>query len=440
MIRTVVASVLVSIVAISPAVARGAQQTDGPAGRWVVKADFFGTVRYLQLQLERSGERLTGRWSGDALEGTLRGNRVQFVAKDARGGTTEVEATMNGGSMTGTIVDASPGDPAPVKFTFTATLVRPLPPPTHRRHEFTPTVFYRQFSPATEPVLRIGPGDTVHTTTVDAGGADEHGVRRSAGGNPQTGPFYIEGAMPGDTLVVHLTHLRLNRSWAGSDDAIVESGLNSRLAVKVKDNDKSVRWKLDVEKGVATPATPDEHLGRFAVPLRPMLGCIATAPGPAAAAPPPTGDSGPWGGNLDFNELAEGSTVYLPVNNPGALLYLGDGHALQGDGELNGNALETSMDVEFAVDVIQGKRVPSVRAETPDAIIAMGYEGSLDDAFRSATANMAQWLADDYALTPSEVAQVLGTTAQYAVSEVADRNSGIVLKISKARLRTLTPR
>jgi acetamidase/formamidase len=140
---------------------------------------------------------------------------------------------------------------------------------------------------------------------------------------------------------------------------------------------------------------------------------------------------------MDFNEIIEGSTIFLPVSNPGALLYVGDGHALQGDGELNGNALETSMDVEFTVNVIQAKRISSVRVETPAAIVAMGLQGSLDDAFREATSNMAQWLAEDYKLSPSEIAQVLGATAEYKVSEVADRNSGIVLKISKERLQTL---
>ena len=140
---------------------------------------------------------------------------------------------------------------------------------------------------------------------------------------------------------------------------------------------------------------------------------------------------------MDFNEITEGATVYLPVSTPGALLYLGDGHALQGDGELNGNALETSMDVEFTVDVIPGKRVPSPRVENQTAIIALGYSGSLDSAFRDATSNMAQWLTDDYNLTPTEVAQVLGTAAQYKVAEVADRNAGVAFKVDKALLHPL---
>jgi Acetamidase/Formamidase family len=129
--------------------------------------------------------------------------------------------------------------------------------------------------------------------------------------------------------------------------------------------------------------------------------------------------------------------VYLPVSVPDALLYVGDGHALQGDGELNGNALETSMEVEFTVDVLLGKRIPGSRVESATHIMAMGLGGSLDDAFRTATSNMAQWLTDEYKLTPSEVAQVLGTSAEYKVSEVADRNAGIVLKINKERLKSL---
>jgi acetamidase/formamidase len=169
-----------------------------------------------------------------------------------------------------------------------------------------------------------------------------------------------------------------------------------------------------------------------------MLGCLAVAPAPAEGAPQ-TGDSGRYGGNMDFNGVAEGAVVYLPVSAPGALLYLGDGHALQGDGELNGNALETSLDVEFTVEVIPGRRPPGPRVETADEIVAMGLGGSLDDAFREATSNMAAWLARDYALTAAETAEVLGSAAEYRVSEVADRNAGVVLKIKKARLAELTP-
>jgi acetamidase/formamidase len=337
-------------------------------------------------------------------------------------------------TIAGTFVFTQGGQATTHKFTAKPVPQRRAGPA--KRHEFTPTTFYRQFSATNKPVLTIWPGDTVHTLTVDAAGRDEKGTKRVLGGNPQTGPFYIETAAPGDTLVIHLTRVRLNRDWAISDDGIVERGLSSDLAVKSKDLFKDVRWHLDIQRGVATPEKPAEHLTHYSAPLRPMMGCIGTAPSPSQAAPG-TGDSGRYGGNMDFNEIVEGATVFLPVNVPGALLYLGDGHAIQGDGELNGNALETSMDVEFSVDVIPGKRLGSPRVESASHIMAMGLGGSLDDAFRAATNNMAQWLVDLYQLTPSEVAQVLGTASEFKVSEVADRNAGIVLKINKERLQGL---
>jgi len=408
------------------------------SGRWTITADFYGTPLYFPLELNQAEGKLTGKFGGDKLEGTISGNSVHFVAKDDQGGTEECQATVNGSAMSGSIVFTDADDREhPSTHEFTGTVVPQRRAGTPERHEFTPTTFYRQFSPLNKPVLTISPGDTVHTTTVDAGGIDEKGVTRVLGGNPQTGPFYIETAVPGDTLVVHLTKVRLNRDWAGSDDAVVDRGLDSDLAVKMKDVGKSVRWHLDTQRGVATPEKLAEHLTRYSVPLKPMLGCVATAPGPAQA-PPPTGDSGRYGGNMDFNEIVEGATLYLPVNVPGALFYLGDGHAAQGDGELNGNALETSMEVEFSVDVLPGKHIETPRVESATHIMAVGLAGSIDDAFRTATSGMAQWLADEYKLTPTEVAQVLGTSAEYKVSEVADRNAGVVLKINKERLKSLT--
>lgn len=403
-------------------------------GRWIVNADFYGTPIYLTLNFTQTGDKLTGDFDGDKLEGTSSGSEIHFLAKDDQGGSEDGKATLHDGTIAGSVVWIDGSNPMhPDTHQFTATLApqRSNAPP--RRHEFTPTVFYRQFSAAYKPVLTVAPGDTIHTTTVDAGGTDEKGETRVLGGNPQTGPFYIETAMPGDMLSVHFVRIKLNRDWAASDDFVVDRALNPDWAVKMKDGGKQIRWHLDMAKGVAYPEKLPEHLTHYTVPLRPMMGCVAVAPGSAQAAPG-TGDSGRWGGNMDFNDIVEGSTVYLPVSVPGALLYVGDGHALQGDGELNGNALETSMDVEFTVDVISGKSLPNPRVDSPTYMMAMGLAGSLDDSLRLATANMAHWLTDEYGLTPSEVAQVLGTTAEYKVSEVADRNAGIVLKISKERL------
>jgi amidase len=407
------------------------------AGDWFATGDVYGTTVYFRLTFAQQGKHVSSRLFGQTADGELNDGHLHLVAKNPNGDITEMTAEVTGGWIKGTEVqtDAS-GREKPSVSRFTAQRVPKRPDAPPARHEFMPTMFYRQYSSLNPPALRVNPGDTIHTTAVDASGVDENGVHRVRGGNPETGPFYVESALPGDTLVVHIVRLRLNRNYAGTDDSIVESALNSSLAVRTRDNGKAVRWHLDIEKGVATPIDPEPALAHFAVPLRPMLGCIATAVGPAQA-PPNAGDSGPYGGNMDFNEITEGATVYLPVANPGGLLYLGDGHALMGDGEINGNALETSMDVEFTVDVVPGKRLGFVRVETPTHIISMGLEGNLDDALRSATNNMAQWLAEDYNLNPSEIAQVIGTAAEYKVSEVADRNSGVVLKLRKELLLQL---
>ena len=434
MIRTTAIASLLTL-AVLPATAQTPQLT----GTWIVTADLFSTPIYARITLDQQGNKLTGDFNGDKLEGTVTGNQIHFVSKDNDGGSDTVQATLQNNTLTGDYTEVDSSNPThPERHTFTAILAPPLQHPTPQRHDFTPTVFYRQFSPFYKPVLTVNPGDTIHTTTVDAGGTDEHAVRRVLGGNPETGPFYIQGAQPGDTLVVHLVHLKLNRDYAISDDNLDERALSSRLAIKTKDNNKTIRWHLDLAKGLASPESPGEHMKSFTIPVHPMLGCIATATGPAGA-PPGTGDSGGYGGNMDFNENAEGATIYLPVSNPGALLYVGDGHALQGDGELNGNALETSMDVEFTVDVLPGKRIGGRRIETPTDLIAMGLAGSVDDALKEATNNMANWLEQDYKLTPSELAQFLGVAAEYHISEVADRNAGVVLKIAKSKLSTLTP-
>jgi len=420
--------------------AQKASPAGGPlSGRWTVTSDFHGTSIYFKLELEQQGDKLTGNFDGDKLEGTVNGSALQFLAKDDHGGSEDVKATVKGGTISGTIVFVGGDDPThPETHPFAATLVPARKGGPPQRHEFTPTVFYRRFSPENKPVLTVQPGDTIHTTTVDAGGTDEKGVTRVLGGNPETGPFYIETAAPGDTLVVHIVKLRLNRDWAISDDGIVGRAADDDLTQKNKDLWKNVRWHLDLTKGTASPEKPAEHLANYSVPVRPMLGCVATAVGPAQA-PPGTGDSGRFGGNMDFNEIVDGATIYLPVSNPGALLYFGDGHAVEGDGELNGNALETSMDVELTVDVIAGKSIRGPRVESATHIMAMGLGGSLEDAMRGATGSMAAWLNEDYKLTPSEVGQVLGSAAEYRISEVADRNAGIVLKINKERLKGLAP-
>jgi amidase len=411
---------------------------DSVTGHYNLTQTVAGVELYGTMDLEQKGDALSGKYRGDDLTGTRHGDTLDFIARDKDGNHNDVHLTVKNGILSGseTQFDNTDHHTAYLPVTVVGRLAVTAPAAAPRRREFAATIYYRAFSPLNKPVLSIAPGDTVHTTTVDAGGVDEHAVTRALGGNPETGPFYVTGVVPGDTVAIHIVKLRLNRDWAISDDSLVRNAVNPGLAVTMKDAGKTIYWHLDRDKGVATPEKPDTHLGNYTVPLRPMLGCVAVAVPPSLAAPN-SGDSGFYGGNMDFNEVTEGSTVYLQARVPGALIYVGDGHAAMGDGELNGNGLETSMDVEFRVEVIANHPTPSPRVETADRIMALGYEGSLDESLKTATSNMQRWLASDYALNPSEAAQVIGTAATIRVSESADRNSGIAVIIDKSRLATL---
>ncbi len=284
--------------------------------------------------------------------------------------------------------------------------------------------------------MTIWSGDTVQTKTVDSGGVDEHGATVALYGNPQTGPFYIADADVGDVLAIHIKSLRLNREYADSLDMIVHKAQTTRLATRSTELGRAIRWKLDLKNGIASPDNPGEKLKNFNVPAKPMLGGLAVAPGngmPAIS----TGDAGNFGGNMDFNEVVEGNTVYLAVNQPGALLYLGDAHALQGDGETSQYALETSMAVEFSVEVIKHKQISLPRIESPTHIMSLRQAGSLDEALKLATSGMTQWLAEDYGLSLSESAQILGSSMEYRVVNLAGRSVGLAAKLDKRPLKNI---
>jgi amidase len=251
-----------------------------------------------------------------------------------------------------------------------------------------------------------------------------------------TGPFYVEGAIPGDTLVVKLNRVRTNRDWAQSGQGIVGNALGPGYLMNLKRAQNfSSRWKLDKEKGVAYLDKPTDPLKGFTVPLQPMLGCVGVAPPGRDVIR--TGDSGVFGGNMDYNQIREGTTVYLPVFHDGALLFMGDGHAAQGDGELTGDALETSMEFEFTVDVISEKSIGAPRAENAEFLMAIGIGGSLDQALQRATTEMARWLEGDYKLNSTESAMILGFAVKYDVADLVGTQVSIVAKIPKTALAQL---
>jgi len=300
-------------------------------------------------------------------------------------------------------------------------------------HQFKPTEFYNTFSGAHAPVLRVKPGDRVVTFTIDSRGFDSAGVQRGQSFNPETGPFFIEGAEPGDTLVVHLLRLETNRATGFSASLLAPYTADPGfLRLEALREPKQVTWQIDKRKGVAY-LDPKEFKGpRIELPLRPMLGCVATAPANKAAIPATVPDN--FGGNMDYNGMGAGATVMLPVFEPGALFFLGDGHARQGDGEVLGSAIETSLDVEFSVDLIKRKKINWPRLENQDFIMVLGSSRAINEALQHATTELMRWLMESYGFDERGASLLLGQGMEYDISNVVDPEFTIVAKMRKRYL------
>ena len=423
--RSCLTLLLLSVVALG-------QNATSPTGSWISILRYFNEPRYSRLQLELDGTQLTGKLGNDVFEGTFQNGRIEGVVKPNAGTTIQLHGTVVADGRiegTGTLIEQK----IDLKWEASRLLAKSTP---SRTHTFEPEQFQHFFSDKIEPALHINPGDTVNTWSVDAAGIDSKAVRRTSGGNPLTGPFYVAAAIPGDTLVVHFSRIRLNRDSAISSPLIASSALSPDYIEQRKEaDDYDSHWKLDRQAGFASLAKPTEAMKDYKVPLAPMLGCVGVAP--PAGMSYRSGFLGSYGGNMDYNQLREGVTVYLPVYVPGALLYIGDGHAAQGAGELTGNALETSMDFEFTVEVEAGGAPAFPRMENTEYLMASGIAGSIDAAFRGATTNLVRWLEKIYGLNPAEVSSVLGTSIVYDVAEVVDPQLHVVAKVPKSVLETL---
>jgi len=424
--------VLILIASASPALA--------DPETWLLAVDRWGNPQYYEATIETEAGVLTGTLGGDPLTGRRAGNRISFSVTDTDGDVRRFEASVNDDRLTGSADYPVPSEGADrVVHNLTGLRLEMPEPGPPRRVEFAPTRFSNEFTAHLEPARVIRPGDIVATRTLDSGGIDADGTMRALYGNPQTGPFYVAGAGPGDVVAVHIRRLALNRDWADSLDGLVTRAMVPGLASQMGGTGRRVRWRLDREAGTARLEEPPAGLKDFVVPVRPMLGGIGVAPD-FGFAPFSTGDTGRFGGNIDFNGVVEGATVYLPVSQPGAMVFLGDGHALQGDGETTQWALETSLDVEFSVEVLTGRPMAGPRIEDAERITTIGQAGSLDEAVKLATLGMLQWLAQDYGLTLSEGSLVLGAAAQYRVVTLAGRNAGIALSLDKNALKDLPRR
>ncbi len=301
------------------------------------------------------------------------------------------------------------------------------------RHEFQPDHYFTTMGPH-PPVLRIAPGDTVVTSTVDAMGCDATGQRVTARGNPQTGPFFVEGAEPGDTLVLRLDRLTPNRATGVTATVLAPNVVDPEFARTLPEHPEA-EWRVDVERGEVALATPIPGLERLRLPLAPMLGCFGVAPlrGQAIS----TATSAEHGGNMDYRGFREGVTVYLPVFEAGALLHVGDGHATQGDGEIVGTGIEISFDIEFTVDLRKGQRIGWPRGENEAYIFTAGNARPLDQALQHATTEMVRWLGSDWGLDVVAASTLLGQCVEYEVGNVFDPAYTMICKVPKRVLSAL---
>jgi len=413
------------------------------AGTWNITLDSGTERKSLVLELKESDHKYTGTStsfdSGLRLtyEGDFDGKRLRLVAS-VEGIAKLIAAPPTAGFLDLNLKqDKLIGRGTLFNVSMTLVGARPVEKSgSATTHDFSPSRYLLTLSARHEPVLHIKPGDSVRTTTVDANGLDGHREWASMPGNPHTGPFYIEGAMPGDTLAVHLSRVRANSDRAEMACGRIGPSAVAPTAIEKWDDDCDWIWTLDDKAGTAKPANPSSRLRNLQVPLRPMIGSIGVAPPDDEAIS--TADLRTHGGNLDYNRLTEGTTIYLPVFQPGALFSLGDGHAAQGAGEVTGQGLETSLAVEFRVDVIKGKALRFPWAEDDDYVMFSGIGGSLNEALQAATTGLVQWLEDRYQLNTGDVAMLLGTSLEYDVAEVVDPRPHMVAKLKKSVLAQIT--
>ena len=297
-------------------------------------------------------------------------------------------------------------------------------------HNFRPKVYYNAFG-AYPPALRISSGDIVVTSTIDNIGRDASDEQVAKPGNPLTGPFYVEGAEPNDVLAVYLEKLWPNRRLGRSSSVLSPNVVDPEYVMNLPPfkHEMLAEWEIDLEKGTATLIKPEVLAGELILPINPMLGCIGVAPPKGQAISSAT--SGKYGGNMDYRGFVSGVTVYLPIFAEGALFFIGDGHAVQGDGEIIGTGIEVSFDVRFKVKVIKDKSIEWPRAENKDYIMTVGNARPLDQALQHATTEMLRWLQEGYGLGDEAAHILLGECVEYDVGNVFDPAYTIVCKIKK---------
>jgi amidase len=292
-------------------------------------------------------------------------------------------------------------------------------------HRFAPVVFHPTMG-VHDAVLRVQDSDVVTTETLDAHGFDQNLVKRGSDQNPMTGPFHVEGAEAGDVLSVEILDISMTRKTGWTRSGLAWNVVDPAMVKLMPPRDKII-WDIG-DNGIALQE-PTPGLSHWTVPLDPMIGCFGVAPSGGEALS--TATSGAHGGNMDYRMFKPGTTAYFPVAVPGALFFLGDVHACQGDGEIAGTGIETSADVSFRVRIIKSKLITWPRGETADAIFTVGNARPLEQALQHATSEMLAWLEQDYGLDKVSASHLLGMAVRYDIANVFNPAFSVACRIGK---------
>ncbi len=313
---------------------------------------------------------------------------------------------------------------------------------SERAHRFVPKPSELAWTfGGVEPVMEIEPGTALRVWTEDAFGGKVRSVDdlpsrviRPPRFNPQSGPFFVRGAEPGDTLALHFLEIRPARAWAASCNVPLFGSLTgTRITFTLQEPLEERVWIYAVDRrgGTVEFRARDSDF-RTELPMKPFHGTVGVAPAGGEVRSSLVPDA--FGGNMDSPEVGAGTTVYLGVNVQGALFSLGDGHLLQGEGEVCGVAVESAMETTVAVELLKGRYTEWPRFETDDYIMVAGSARPLEDAFRIAQGNLVRWIAADYGLSLLDAYQLVTQVVRSPIANVVDPNYTVVAKMPKACL------
>lgn len=296
-------------------------------------------------------------------------------------------------------------------------------------HHLIPTEYHNVLG-TLPAALTVASGDTVTTDTIDANGWDRLDQKVTNGPNPMNGPIAVTGAEPGDSLRVDILAMEPIRATGWTRASLAENVVDPTFVGQLPPRDRAT-WSIDRNARTVTLLNPPAGFD-LSLPLAPMIGCLGVAPSGGQAIS--TATSAEHGGNMDYRRLGPGATIWFPVAVPGALFFLGDAHAIQGDGEIVGTGVETCFQITVRLTV-EKRTIVWPRGETERDILTLGNARPLDQALQHATTEMARWLMQDYGLDMVAVSHLMGQCVRYDIGNVYDPAYTVACRLPKAVLQ-----